>query len=529
MAWSGLANNQAISDTNLNDAVSTGVFTAGTVTPIPTTGLEVTKSRASGYITVPNPYYPPYATKPDNQLVVKGDVYNSTLGTFTLNMAYAKTFKNMTGTGLPSFSFPLSTPPFSVSNTFVNKIVAQNISVVTTGSGSTSNLYLALLIDSALINRYAINQTGDTTTTVNIPYDVYAPSTITLSIQQGVTPPAISFSNIPITSVAISRTTGQYQIASAGIHDVGSSYQQGYLYVSTDYGATWTQRSIPQYWSKVAVSHDGTYMLAVARGGGAYISSNNGSTFTQITSLPAPSGTSINNQNFKGCAISGNGQYQVITTGLTTFPNGFNYGIVYTSSDYGVTWTARNVNGSWIGDNTCAAISSNGQVLLVGYAYFGANYIYKSTDYGVTWSGVAGGYAEIIQDISVTASGTYAIAARFLDPLSSTTYQRLLYSTNSGASFSDVTGGSPDSRWYGAAAYYFNSAPYGYAVSKETNASTLYVRNVTSSLTNVQDNTASGQRKYRCIACSDNGNYVLAGVNTGLIRSADGGVTWSSL
>ena len=42
MPWSSVANNQAISDTNLKDAVDTGVFTAGgTAFPSPTQNKEV--------------------------------------------------------------------------------------------------------------------------------------------------------------------------------------------------------------------------------------------------------------------------------------------------------------------------------------------------------------------------------------------------------------------------------------------------------------------------------------------------------
>jgi photosystem II stability/assembly factor-like uncharacterized protein len=49
----------------------------------------------------------------------------------------------------------------------------------------------------------------------------------------------------------------------------------GYLYTSTDYGATWTQQtgSGSQYWSSVASSADGTKLIACSNPGYIYTSS----------------------------------------------------------------------------------------------------------------------------------------------------------------------------------------------------------------------------------------------------------------
>jgi hypothetical protein len=47
-AWSGITENELITDTDLSDAVSAGIFTA--LTTIPTTNRVVTKERAITYV-----------------------------------------------------------------------------------------------------------------------------------------------------------------------------------------------------------------------------------------------------------------------------------------------------------------------------------------------------------------------------------------------------------------------------------------------------------------------------------------------
>lgn len=71
MSWSGLANNQCVSFTNLKDAAITGVFTQ--LTTIPTSDEQITKSDASTYVNVYTSYGP-FAAKASNQLVVKSDL-----------------------------------------------------------------------------------------------------------------------------------------------------------------------------------------------------------------------------------------------------------------------------------------------------------------------------------------------------------------------------------------------------------------------------------------------------------------------
>jgi hypothetical protein len=96
----------------------------------------------------------------------------------------------------------------------------------------------------------------------------------------------------------------------------------GYIYTSVDSGATWTQTGAKQYWQSVASSSDGTKLVAVAAYGNIYTSADSGATWTQ-TGSP---------EDWQSVASSSDG------TKLVAVVNG---GHIYTSSDSGATWTQR--------------------------------------------------------------------------------------------------------------------------------------------------------------------------------------------
>jgi len=71
MAWTGISNNQCVTLNNLKDAVASNIFLQ--LTTIPTGNKLITKSEASTYVNCAT-YYPPFANKSSNQLVVKSDL-----------------------------------------------------------------------------------------------------------------------------------------------------------------------------------------------------------------------------------------------------------------------------------------------------------------------------------------------------------------------------------------------------------------------------------------------------------------------
>lgn len=75
MSWAGLANNQTVSCQNLQNAVDNSIFTLKNTIPSsdPATFEQITKANAETYVWV-NTLYTPFASKANNQLVVKSDL-----------------------------------------------------------------------------------------------------------------------------------------------------------------------------------------------------------------------------------------------------------------------------------------------------------------------------------------------------------------------------------------------------------------------------------------------------------------------
>jgi hypothetical protein len=158
-------------------------------------------------------------------------------------------------------------------------------------------------------------------------------------------PPNYYTNNIYTSTVAISNN-GQYQVIGTDLSRFTSnSFGGGYelyfcIYVSNDYGSTWSLGNYQLYssslfglYSQVTISANGQIILATASGGitdvpygQIYRSSNYGASFTAITStLTANNGTSI--------SISRDGGYAVASFGSSQ-----SFGFLKYSQDSGTTW-----------------------------------------------------------------------------------------------------------------------------------------------------------------------------------------------
>jgi hypothetical protein len=177
----------------------------------------------------------------------------------------------------------------------------------------------------------------------------------------------------------------------------------GYVFISTNFGATWTLTSAPSNnWSSVASSFDGKILVAA---NGAYnqassifTSTNYGVTWTQQTNLP-----SIN--NFGAWVASSSEGSNLIAV----------QNHIYTSADCGRTWIQHTNPSSsainWIG----VASSSDCSKLLAVDHLAGNNlgYIYTSSDYGSTWtlrSNYVGGKPEGWQSVASSSDGSTLMA-----------------------------------------------------------------------------------------------------------------------
>jgi photosystem II stability/assembly factor-like uncharacterized protein len=180
---------------------------------------------------------------------------------------------------------------------------------------------------------------------------------------------------------ALSSLSGGDQFAMSSMSSDGhlmvvgttNSYSSN-IWTSVNYGTTWTQNTIHQWFTSVAVSADGSRIVAATRSGvfadgsnlgtqGAiFTSTNQGQMWTQ-TSAPIQSWTAI--------AINDDGSKIVASA---------NPGSIYISKDSGLTWSQTSASSAaW----TSVAMSSNGNNIL-GSVDFGG--IYGSLDGGSSWS-----------------------------------------------------------------------------------------------------------------------------------------------
>ena len=174
---------------------------------------------------------------------------------------------------------------------------------------------------------------------------------------------------------------GQYQF------NVQAGSGTGRVTVSSNYGATFANSSAPAgEWWGVCCSSTGQYVSACAAVGYIWYSTNYGSTWTQSLSISA---------SWIAMCCSASGQYQMAVI------NGA--GSIYYSNDYGVNWTQSNAPAVNWGSISC---TSTGQYVI---ANTNGNYIYYSTNYGMTWT-QSGSISTSWTTCVISQNGLYALA-----------------------------------------------------------------------------------------------------------------------
>ena len=519
MSFAALASNQTVSYTNLQDAITNGIFTI--TNSITSSGRGSTKSFIMGHVTGYNPNYPPFAAKSSNQLVVKGDIYNT--GTVTLSPQYGMYFTGISGTNIGSFTYPVN--HIMVSN-YINQIPSQTITIYLDGTMVTSPLNISIYIDNIYLSCQAITSSGPQSKSFVLPNYINAPSALYITIDSGTcpsVPPPATFTGTSVSYVAVSKTTGQYQVVAKGSTSNYYPTTQGYLYVSSNYGSSWTTiTNAYGYFYDIAISNNGAYVLAVAYNGYAYLSSNYGASFGTISSL----GTNT----FIGCAVSGTGQYQTIVGQYST--GGAYY--LKRSTDYGATWSnPTSIATSGYSQNlSCVTMDSTGQYQAIGSLADTINSgvkpaIYLSSDYGATWT------------VSFTNSFS-GISIRI---------NRIKYSPNAGKLY--AVG------YDGAYAYNINLISGTWTINNNFPGTAMYLNDFMPPAVNdttisyfvwrVNDggtNTRSiqqmtnlspanlssaGLKSWQGIDISNNGTYILAGASSGLFLSTNSGSTFTAI
>lgn len=257
-----------------------------------------------------------------------------------------------------------------------------NITGYITGFGFTGNY------TGSYEGGYFLGRTKLTQNTVQLVESTFGSNYITKKT---------SASNQTFRSAALS-SDGRYQIV--GVNDAGGS-AAGYIYVSNDYGNTWTPRitDTPRAWRGVAISADGKYQTACNYIGNIYVSNDYGNTWTAKEST----------RYWATVAMSSDGKYQTAAGGAYSGGPTTNYTTIYVSNDYGNTWVSKQSLSVWLS----VTMSSDGKYQYAVTSLSGFGSFYKSSDYGNTWTSISSNLGPLaFNSISTSADGRFVIACR---------------------------------------------------------------------------------------------------------------------
>ncbi|MCK9393245.1 bacterial Ig-like domain-containing protein [bacterium] len=216
----------------------------------------------------------------------------------------------------------------------------------------------------------------------------------------------------------------------------GIDLDLGRLFVSSDYGATWTETqpsgNVTVVWSRLAISNDGSKMYAAGYNGPGYsgwhiyLSTNYGTTWTELTGIQrwlsfdistngayVYASNATENKLYKSSdygttwaeigsyandlSVSGDGARIIYSNTKWSGSTIVSGGNLYLSSNYGATITEIFPAGSGIKGWRTQGMSSNGARMIAGIR---SGRIYMSLDYGSTWSEI-----RPLGDVNTTLSG----------------------------------------------------------------------------------------------------------------------------
>ncbi len=235
----------------------------------------------------------------------------------------------------------------------------------------------------------SISSSGKYQTAVEEFGDIY------ISSDYGVTwTNSYNMGNAPTNCISMS-FSGQYQTASNGVN----------IMVSNDYGSTWTETySVGSTQIFVCISLSGRYQLVISSGDSIYRSTDFGVTWNRYDNENTDIYNSIVSFPSIGVCMSYDGRYQTIVCEN-----------IYRSDDYGVNWITTTIltdedGGIWDDHNWYGVDMSSDGRYQVAIEVIGE--IYVSTDYGENWAKVDAAIVRDItwQAISISANGQFMTA-----------------------------------------------------------------------------------------------------------------------
>lgn len=531
MSFSALADNQCVSYNNLQSGVNQGYFDAKTT--IPATNRESTKAAAYTYVDI-DPNYPPFASKLDNQLIVKRDLKDNVAVVEISNNFFEGTITDVTVNGVSIYgaSFPLDIG--NGTQGYTDQIGTYDVVLYYADANMPSNYarcydsnYNTVCVDgfsSTGPGPYYVTFSSQSVSTIYPVSIITGDGSCTAPV-----PPQIG--NQPVASVAVNRGSGQYMaMASSELRNETSSSRGGGIFVSSNYGATWTFRAFIEYWGFISMSDNGQYMIAMPNYGQAYMSSDYGVNWSAITSTVSYLGNtlSVGFGAFNGVAISGDGQYMIILnqTGSSTLRSNY----AFLSNNYGATWSVTKSNSFDDKPFYGVDMSSNGAYMFLAKQ----GEILRSTNYGSSWTSITGFNASItVQDVKCVADGSKVIAAKTKSTFGINTMNPdyLMTSSDYGSNWSDVTSGSGSLKAWSTCEINTSSSGTGYGISDTRDVSIVltstYIGKTNAS--SYSDLTSAGLRTWTSISNSDNGQYAIAGAYNGLFLSSNYGSTFTQI
>jgi hypothetical protein len=359
--------------------------------------------------------------------------------------------------------------------------------------------------------------------------------------------------------VALSAETGAVQV---------TCVSGGYLYVSSDTGANWVSTTVnidgvvPQatnrVWQAVAVSANGEYGLAcvnsTSASGYLYRSTDSGASWSSSNVIIDGAGTQATNRPWQDVGMSANGKYQVACLNTNTQTSqttniASTVSVMVTppgalATTFGAGWTQRgqDIDGEAVGDQSgySVSLSADGTVVAVGAPMnFGANgresgqvRVYDLSN-GTTWrqrgEDIDGAAGLSSLPMVVTATGTSGSANWYSVSLSSTgQYQTAV--VNSGGQIytsSDYgvnwTARDSGRNWYSVSLS--STGQYQTAVVYSGSDNKIF----TSSDYGMNWTARDSNRNWRSVSLSSTGQYQTAVVyGVQIHTSSDYGVNWTA-
>lgn len=129
------------------------------------------------------------------------------------------------------------------------------------------------------------------------------------------------------------------------------------IYLSTDFGYSWTKSSAPKsLWLRAASTAKGDVVYAAnGETGGIYVSTNNGSDWTMLSTSSVVSTVTA----WGSLECSGTGQYIYASA----------HNMIYGSEDYGVSWSATNLTSPESTSSIALAVADDGLTVVAAMNY----------------------------------------------------------------------------------------------------------------------------------------------------------------